>query len=547
MKRRSKKRRTAAQKRATAKMIAARKGALRGKRRRNPFGTKALHRAAAKRPAKRKARRSKARSAAPKKAKFHRTIYGNDPPESKPKRKKARKARAAAKEHTVATPRRRKRRTKTVTARSARGKKRVRVRVSTKARKRGGSNFVVRVVGATEKRRHHRRSRRASNPIVHRRHRRGHRRSNPISGGSEFLSGFLGLATGGLLAMVATRFLATHAVTATASKDANGKTIYNDAPAAGQLYNGEAPMVPFWSNWKVALAGVAAIVLPFGVASKVRSSKAKSFFQLAGFGAMAIVGSKCAADAAAKYLGTNPYAQRLLAPELMAQRDLLLTGASTQQSAVAMNAPTGVLGLPLGSEHTGVGADMLVIPGWDGTAPTGPQNSDGLAPPAPAITPGYMVHPPGWTPPVMTPSPAPTPDAPPAPAPVAAPIVPTDMPPVVTAPVPPPPIAAPVVPPPAPQACPPCPPCPTPAPAPMQTMPAQVAAASAPVMAATSSVQQNPQRAAPTPCRGSCGGKRNCGGCGSSNAETGMGKSNGVNRRFDWLRDGAGEDSRSNS
>jgi hypothetical protein len=271
--------------------------------------------------------------------------------------------------------RRKRARVKQVTLRSRRrrGKRRAKAVVRTRPRRGGrGTNVSVRLTGATERKRkrrgskrrktsrkrrrknpiaetprrrrrrrrnpiaetprRRRRSRRRKNPIMEtRRHHR--RRRNPLSGGREIGMGVLGLSVGALLTMGAFRFATTHPVS-------GGQ----DAPAAGQLYNAEAPAVPIWmAGWKALAAAGAGVIAPFWIASMVKSAGAKSFFQLAGFGGLAFVGTKTLTDVGVKFLGNTALGQRLLAPEIMARHDAQITGPQTVNTAMSL---PGVAGLP---------------------------------------------------------------------------------------------------------------------------------------------------------------------------------------------------------
>jgi hypothetical protein len=227
-------------------------------------------------------------------------------------------------------------------------------------------------------RRHHRRRR--SNPVKHRRH-HARRRHNPLNGGKDFMAGVFGLVVGGLLTTGALRFASTHALTGSAGA-------YQDAPANGQLYNAESPNAPVWSSWKTMLAGGLGVVLPFGVASFVKGPGAKTFWQLAGFGALAVVGVKLATDGIAKLTGKTMWGERLFAPEIMAQRDL-----ATGVTPPAMAAPM-LSGLPTSQPVRRIGS----VP--EQTVMQQQQPVTRVAAPAPAPTPPTPTPPPAASSPI---------------------------------------------------------------------------------------------------------------------------------------------------
>jgi hypothetical protein len=274
----------------------------------------------------------------------------------------------------------------------------------------------------TENRRRRRRRHRRRNPLAatearhHRRHRRHHRRRNPISGMREFGMGVFGLALGGFLASTTYRYAVTHALTTTGQ----------DAPAAGQIYNAESPDAPLWrQGWKALAIAALSIVAPFGISSYVKSSSAKSFWQLAGFGGLGFFGVKALNDVAVnlsnRMTTPNPTALRLFAAENMALADL---NAANVGTVAAIRAPSahvmGVAGMPRlgigagppagwalthvrsaadcppGSQYYDLGLDGK----WCATPPASPPPSPPQSPPP---------SPPGGGPPPMPPlSPPPT-------------------------------------------------------------------------------------------------------------------------------------------
>jgi hypothetical protein len=272
------------------------------------------------------------------------------------------------------TPRRRRRRRSRRHAATETPKRRRKSRRSRRRRK----NPIMETPRRHRKRRTHRRR---SNPRKHRRH-TTHRRRNPLSGGKDFMAGVFGLVVGGLLTTGALRFAATHALTGSAGA-------YQDTPAAGQIYNAESPNAPLWSSWKTVLAAGASVVVPFGIASFVKKPGMKTFWQLAGFGSLAVVGVKLATDGLAKLTGKTMWGERLLAPEIMAQRDLA-TGVTPPAMAAATLA-----GLP--AKQTSVVKQI-------GNVPT---QQPAMQATQPATTAVPTAHAPA-APPAATPTPAPT-------------------------------------------------------------------------------------------------------------------------------------------
>lgn len=153
------------------------------------------------------------------------------------------------------------------------------------------------------------------------------------------LAGVFGVASGYVIASGGDRFYMTHALTGSV---VNGQANLTDTPPAGSIYNSEALSLPIWSSW--GRLGVAALSVgaPLLVASQVRSSAWKSFFQLAGFGALARTAGKAADDgvAALAMKMPNPTLVRLYAPEMAAINAV----AMGQQAA----APAGTFARLLG-------------------------------------------------------------------------------------------------------------------------------------------------------------------------------------------------------
>ncbi len=327
-----KKRRSPAQVRATERMIAARRRKLRG--------------AAAPRRRRQVTLRSKRR-----KGRRRAKIVIRTRP-----RKSGRGSNVTIRGTAVTAPRRRrrKRRRNPVTVAAAPRRRRHRrrrrnpVAVAAAPRRRRRRHHRRRnPVAAAPRRRRRRHHRRRKNPIALETHRRHHRRRrrNPLSGGKDFASGVLGLVFGGLIASFADRFAATNALTDSGQKDGKGQTIFTDTPTAGHLYNTEAPIAPIWTSMKRIGFAAAGVILPFGISAYVKGAGAKSFFQLAGFGALGYVGVKTATDVATKFLGQTKLGNRLLAPEVVAHNAQVLTGPQTLNTP----APSPTLaGLPFG-------------------------------------------------------------------------------------------------------------------------------------------------------------------------------------------------------
>lgn len=138
------------------------------------------------------------------------------------------------------------------------------------------------------------------------------------------LAALFGVVTGFVVASGADRFTATHEL------NASGQ----DAPAQGDVYNSEAVSLPIWTSWKRLVAAVASIGVPIGFAAYVKSPAWKSFWQLAGFGAIARTGGKAGDDAIGyavqSFMPTNATLVRLYSPEI---------ASATRQAQSALTAP----------------------------------------------------------------------------------------------------------------------------------------------------------------------------------------------------------------
>jgi len=437
----AKKRRTAKQRAATRKMIAANRAKRRGghgrrRRRRNPIAATETRRRR-----RRHRRRRNPIAATETRRRRRRTRRRRRNPAAETHRRRRRRHRRRR-----SNPLRKRRQ---VTLRSARkkGRRRSKAVIRTRPRSGGrGTNVSIRLHGVTEAaegRRRRRRRHRRRNPLAatearhHRRrhHRRHHhRRHNPISGMREFGMGILGLAIGGLMVSTAYRFGVTHPLNSAGQ----------DAPAQGQVYNAESLNTPIWKSGLKALGiTLVGVIAPFGISSWVKSSSAKSFWQLAGFGGLGFVGVKTLTDVAAWSLGKmttpNQTGLRLLAPEIMATSDQNAAALAAPQAIRAPSAhTTGTAGLPrLGMGHWGMGftvppgstmtpvssaaacppGSSYIDAGMDGrwcvTPPSPPPPTGGPPPPPPPPPPpgGGPPSPPPMTPPGMCPPGPPSPPA----------------------------------------------------------------------------------------------------------------------------------------
>jgi hypothetical protein len=281
---------------------------------------------------------------------------------------------------------------------------------------------------------------------THRRHRRRHhRRRNPISGAGEMVGAIFGVTFGYVLASGLDRLVSTHALTSAGAS----ATTFTDTPPAGSIYNSETIDLPIWSSWQRMAAAAGAVGAPLIVASMVGNAGLKSFFQLAGFAALARTFGKAADDgmgvlAQSMVTSGNPSASllvQLYAPEVAAQA-ALSNAATTPQAAAPAGTFAGVPALQ-SKKLTRVG-DLVPVasfnPSGGGTCPPGysltTENGDLICsgnpppaqpaapvtppaqPPMPPITP--MTPPPQACPPPTTiqvpvPVPVPTPAQPPAP------------------------------------------------------------------------------------------------------------------------------------
>lgn len=256
-----------------------------------------------------------------------------------------------------------------------------------------------------ERRRHKRRNPRRRRAREERRH---PRRRNPINGWQEMLAGVFGVAAGYVIASGGDRFVATHALNAAGQ----------DAPVQGDIYNSEAISLPLWSSWSRLGVAVLSVGAPLVIAANVRSAAWKSFFQLAGFGALARTAGKAADDGIAALAGAyapgNTTLVRLYAPE-MAALTAVSASAVTAPAAATAGTFAGLPGIPrLGQLAPGYVAPTATPAGEGRVAWSCPQGytltEGGCQPPdggttlPPAVTATKPVVPPETTtPPVTTP------------------------------------------------------------------------------------------------------------------------------------------------
>lgn len=207
------------------------------------------------------------------------------------------------------------------------------------------------------------------------------------------LSGVVGVAAGYVLASGGDRWVSTHALNAAGQ----------DAPAQGQIYNSESLSLPIWSSWSRLGVAVVSIGVPLFVASKVKSGAWKSFFQLAGFGALARTAGKAADDGMGYLAGQtqNPMLVQLYSPELAAA-----TAVATSSLTAPAAAPAGTFaGI---AKLLGLGKVGAMVPGTP--TPVGDTGATQLTCPE-----GYTLADDGNC--YSTPSPSPSPTSTPSPTP----------------------------------------------------------------------------------------------------------------------------------
>lgn len=371
--------RTKAQKRATAKMIAANKRRAKAKRnpvakakrrksghhRKNPIakaGTKAGARKAAKTRAAKKAKRSRAAKKAwrtrkaggrksPKTAKKSKAKKGGRSHASYVKAgKKAARTRKAGK-----SPKKHK--AKKSKAKKSKSGKRSAASYRTAARKAAATRrYKQNEQEASGTYAESRRRRAKRNPIAKARKRRrnpiarsskgfyGIKNPIPLEGGLDFFSGVFAVTLGYLFASGADRMGSTHALTATASQGG-----YTDSPAAGEIYNSESTMLPIWSSGKRIAFNALSIAAPLGLSAFIKSKGPKSFFQLMAFAAIARTLGKAADDGLSMALKSTSFGLRVYAPELAAASKASGAGAAALPAA----APGVFAGVPQNKQLNG--------------------------------------------------------------------------------------------------------------------------------------------------------------------------------------------------
>jgi hypothetical protein len=131
----------------------------------------------------------------------------------------------------------------------------------------------------------------------------------------EFVAGLFGVGMGYVAANLVDRLLATHPLVATTAG-------YVDSPAAGTIYDSEAPLTPIWSSPVRFIAGVGMIFVP-GILSRFAPGNTfKAFLQLASYGAAAQVAGKAISDGIAAFAPTNPVVLQVYGGEVAAQAKL---------------------------------------------------------------------------------------------------------------------------------------------------------------------------------------------------------------------------------
>jgi hypothetical protein len=179
-----------------------------------------------------------------------------------------------------------------------------------------------------------------ANPIRRRHHRRRNPINpfmvNPIQGPAEFIAGLFGVGMGYVAANLVDRLLATHPLVSTTSG-------YVDSPAAGSIYDSEAPLTPIWSSPVRFIAGVGMIFVPGVLSRFVPGGAAKAFLQLASYGAAAQVAGKAISDGIAAFAPSNPLVLQVYGGEVAAQAKLAAVGGGSLWPTA--NAP-GFAGAP---------------------------------------------------------------------------------------------------------------------------------------------------------------------------------------------------------
>lgn len=199
------------------------------------------------------------------------------------------------------------------------------------------------------KRRHHRRHysrRRNPLPLVG-------VLANPIGRPMQFLGKAVSLGIGYLWEDAVIRYASTHALTGTG-------TVLTDQPAAGQIYNSEAPLLPLWSDYTKLAISVAGVAAPLIAGRFV----ARDFMNHAFLAAAVRFFGKLAVDATAQFVpqmlpSADATTLRLYGAEAAAQARLAqvnVTPAASAPAATFAGLPKGArAALPPASPSLGLG------------------------------------------------------------------------------------------------------------------------------------------------------------------------------------------------
>ena len=263
-----------------------------------------------------------------------------------------------------------------------------------------------------------------SNPVRH--HRRRHYRGameNPLSG-MELVTGGISGLFGFLAADLVDRFVATHALTTTANKDAAGHVLYADTPPTTGtytgLFNGTAVVAPMYVSWQRWLFPGLVAVLPIWGARYVRSNTARATVQMFGVGAGIRWLGKALTDGVATLLSYTCTGQRLYDPEIRGHALRKVNGNANDPSVTGFPttglgrrvAPAGLTAGPPAPQlsagvgkcgkcgKTGVGACCGAIVSC---CPPAPQQAQNPAPPIPNTVPNPPAPAPAQPPQVQGP------------------------------------------------------------------------------------------------------------------------------------------------
>jgi hypothetical protein len=189
------------------------------------------------------------------------------------------------------------------------------------------------------RRRHHAAAKRHSRRHYHRRSRA---MENPISVMDGVVGGVCGLIGYGA-AEVVDRLLATHALTDTNTKDANGVELYTDPADSSGHWNATYVLGPMsLGRWA---AGLGIAIVPLLAGGMIKKPALRSCVQFFGFGALIRTGGKGLTDLLAYVSRKTAVGQRLFIPEDSAQSALSAGKYDTTLPGIAPG-PTGLAGLP---------------------------------------------------------------------------------------------------------------------------------------------------------------------------------------------------------